>query len=186
MSAVCADGSMLPLSKENALRQILADHVARFPQLEAQDLYKLVFQGVMGCEHAASDAIQAREVLNREVAALAEGPAEPVIDPISVNGQMVRVNLRPYLASAGDLSLLVAAFIRTSHEHKGIVEELRWCWSIVEGMNVGELGIGRSELRDFFADMEARGFPALHHSVAYVSAYRPAYRVVRQEFLARE
>ena len=41
--------------EEDIYKQILAAHVKRYPRLEIQDLYKLVYQGAMGSEHAVSD-----------------------------------------------------------------------------------------------------------------------------------
>jgi len=46
--------------EEDTYRQILAAHVKRYPRLGIQDLYKLVYQGAMGSEHASSDPAQMR------------------------------------------------------------------------------------------------------------------------------
>ena len=46
--------------EEDTYRQILAAHVKRYPRLEIQDLYKLVYQGAMGSKHAVGDSAQTR------------------------------------------------------------------------------------------------------------------------------
>jgi hypothetical protein len=173
--------------EEDALRQILAGHMARYPRLEVRDLYKLVYQGAMGSEHAASDVAQARNRLEQEIKALGEGPVEPVVDPISANGRVVRISLRPYVAKGGDLAALLAAFIQTADEFEGSETRLRQYWTYAERMaREGMSGFAVGELQGFFAEMEAQGFPAVHHSTGYKRAYRPAYRVIVYEFLARE
>ncbi|TES92223.1 MAG: hypothetical protein E3J88_01355 [Anaerolineales bacterium] len=170
--------------KEDTYRQILAVHVKRYPRLEIHDLYKLVYQGAMASEHAVSDPTQTRSRLDREVENLIEGPVEPMIDPISEDGQILRVNLRPYVINGGSLSSLNEAFVRTANEHKGTVDELERYWTFAISMaQDSELGFQVKVLLDFFKEMRAQGFPAAHHSEAYKKAYKPAYRVVAHEFL---
>lgn len=107
-----------------------------------------------------------------------------MVDPISADGRILRVNLRPYLAAKGDVFALVHAFVRTANEHKGVVEQLRRYWSIAEQMaEVGYLPFEKEAFRSFFTQMEAQSFPAVHHSTTYRTAYHPAYRVIVHEFL---
>ena len=161
--------------------------MARYPKLEVQDLYKLIYQGIFGSEHAVIDASQARVWLEREVEVLAEGPEEPVIVPISPDGRIARVNLRPYVAGGGNLEALLEAFLRTAREHKGTAEQLRQYWGVAEQMaEETAIGIAVNALKRFFEEMEAQGFPAAHHSEAYRRAYRPAYRVVARKYIAFE
>jgi hypothetical protein len=138
----------------------------------------------MGSEHAVSDPAQTRNRLDREVENLIEGPVEPMIDPISEDGQIVRVNLRPYVINSGSLSSLNEAFVRTANEHKGTVDELERYWTFAISMaDDDELGFQVKVLLDFFREMRTQGFPAAHHSETYKKAYKPAYRVVAHEFL---
>lgn len=177
-------GANSPPSEASAFRLILAQHAARYPGFQVQDLYKLVYQGALGSEHAVADASQAREWLEREVDGLTDGPQEPVIEPISADWQVVRVNLRPYVADGGDLKALLEGFIRTAQEYKGTVAQLRRYWCYSEQMaEEGALGLAVNALKSFFDEMQAREFPTVHHSQEYKRAYRPAYRVVVREFL---
>jgi hypothetical protein len=170
--------------ERNPYQRILAEHAARYPLLEIQDMYKLVYQGVMGSEHAVRDATQARTWLEVEVASLKEGPVEPIVDPISKDRCVVRINLRPYVAEDGDLSALNDAFIRTANEHKGTHEELEEFWLSVEHMaEKEELPFMSQALRNFFEEMRGLEFPSVHHSKVYTEVYQPAYRVIRYEFL---
>lgn len=171
--------------EEETLRRILAQHAARYPRLQVQDLYKLLYQAVWGSEHAVGDAGEACTRLEREAAALGEGPVEPVIEPISPDGHIVRVNLRPYLAGGGALPALLEAFLRTARSRRGSAEQFGQYWACAERMAwEGALNLAREELQEFFLEMAARGFPAVHHSEEYRRAYRPAYRVVAGEYLA--
>ena len=171
-------------SEEIAFRQILSNQVVRYPQLQLQDLYKLIYQAAMGSEHAIQDMDAARHYLESELNGLGEGLEEQTLDPISPDRRIVRINLRPYIAEGGDPSMLLTAFIRTANEYKGIWAHLRQYWSYVERMAMAEeLPFSQDEPERFFVKMEAEGFPVVHHSVAYRAAYHPAYRVIARDFL---
>jgi hypothetical protein len=175
-----------PSSEEVSFRSILAEQVGRYPRLELQDLYKLIYQAAMGSEHAISDTDMVHTSLERELATLADGPAEPVIEDISPDSRLVRINLRPYFAAKGDRSALITAFVRTANEYKGSDCQLRRYWSYAERMAAdGELPFRYAALERFFAQMQEQGLPAVHHSATYASAYHPAYRVIIYELLAR-
>jgi hypothetical protein len=169
---------------EAAFRSVLTDQIWRYPRMEVQDLYKLAFQAAFGSEHAIADVTAARRRLDRELRQHAEGPEEPVLDPLSADGRIVRVNLRPYAAAEGDLAVLLEAFIRTAHEYHGSADTLQHYWRVAESMAAeGLLPFAYEALRRFFEAMWAQGFVAVHHSVRYTRAYHPAYRVVMRDFL---
>jgi len=175
----------IPMSNDECtFRQIITCQMMRYPRMKVQDLYKLIHQAAMGSEHAISSVDAARSWLEREVMELGEGPEEPVEDVISPDGQIVRINLRPYLGSGGALPALLDAFIQTANEYRGTAQKLRLYGSYAQRMaEEGELPFERAELASFFDRMEAEGFPAVHHSSAYDEAYHPAYRVIFYEHL---
>ena len=80
---------------EAALRRMLLDHNRRYPHCGVEDLYKLLHQAAMGSEHAAPEESIARSWLEQELSQLGPGPAEPIVDPIRPDGEVVRVHLRP-------------------------------------------------------------------------------------------
>jgi len=168
-----------PSPEEVAVRGLLARQLARFPAMEPQDVYKLIYQATLGSRHAGLDSAMAAQWLERELREMGPGPAEAAIDTISADGRMVRVNLRPYLASGGDRDAVLAAFVRTAREFRGSNADLRRQLGYVERMaRDGEIRLSPVELRRYFARMRSAGYPAVEHSAAYVAAYRPAYRVV--------
>ena len=170
--------------EEAAFRRLLTAQVLRYPQMEIQDLYKLIFQASFGSEHEVGDFEVARGRLMRELRELTPGPEEPVADPVCPDGRIVRINLRPYLANGGDPAALFEAFVRTGREYRGAGATLQRYWCYAERMaTAGLLAFAPEALQGFFAKMRAAGFPAVHHSPAYTTAYRPAYRVVLRELL---
>jgi len=154
--------------------------------MQVQDLYKFIHQAAMGSEHAVPDTAMARKWLERELAGLADIPTrEPLSEPLSPDSQLVRINLRSYINSGGDPEALMAAFIRTADEYQGSIAALERYWSYAAAMvEESELPFALCELEIFFAEMQARHFPAVHHSELYRTTYHPAYRVVLHEFLS--
>jgi hypothetical protein len=110
----------------------------------------------------------------RELSEMGDGVPDPLIDPISHNGEIVRVHLRPYVAAGHDPLLLLDAFIRTANEHHGNFQVLEQYWQDAVAMD----HFPASELNEFFQDLKNKTFPAVHHSAEYERLYQPAYRVV--------
>ena len=59
----------------------------------------------------------------------------------------------------------------------------RYCSYAERLAGEGSFAFSRSAIQTFFDQMEGQGFPAVHHSVSYATAYQPAYRVILHEFL---
>jgi hypothetical protein len=192
----------------NPVERLLRSHLARYPLLQLEDLYKLLHQGALGSEHAVTSPGAAREWMEDEIAGLGPGPEEPLIDPVSADGRIARVHLRPFLAGGGDRDALLSAFVRTANEHHGSKQEFLASWGVAESLAMagapemaetpplaGESGVtpflarpallpfSRAAMSAFFAPLAAAGAPAVHHSETFERAYAPAYRVVRIELL---
>lgn len=163
---------------------ILTSHISRYPEMKIQDVYKLIHQASMGSEHAISDLGEARTWLEQELNELGEGPQEPVKDPISVDENILRVHLRPYMTAGGKPEALLEAFIRTAKESQGDTHLLEQYWDVAAQLaKESKLPFPASEMEIFFESLKAQGFPAMHHSLGYKRKYRPAYRVVKADFL---
>lgn len=164
---------------------ILLSHYSRYPLLQIEDLYKLAHQAALGSEHAIRDVTAARKWLIRELDEMTAGPLEPLIDEISADGRIVRVHLLPFISSGGDPETLLQAFIRTANEYHGSEELLGESWGTIELLaEKGELPFQTADLKAYIEKMESLGFPAVHHSKQYQSAYQPSYRVVLRRLLS--
>ena len=173
------------------MRKVLEIHIARYPKMQVEDLYKLLHQAAMGSEHAIPSREAARQWLNREVGALGDLPTqlgdEPLIEPISPAGRLVRVNLRPYLLERRDIDLLLDAFVQTAEQYSGDTATLDdYCQGAVDLAREGALPFSPSELEARFAELKRQGYPAVHHSETYREAYGPAYRVVLRDLLSEQ
>ena len=164
--------------------RILMEQAQRRPRWQPQDMYKLAYQAALGSEHAAPGESAARHWLEMEIAGLGDGPDEPLLETISPDGRLVRVNLRPYLASGGDLERLLGAFLHTAAAWRGEMAVLQQYidWAI-ELAEVGGLAFSGVVAPVYFQRLAQAGYPAMHHSDSYRQAYLPAYRVVMGELM---
>jgi hypothetical protein len=152
--------------------------------MQVADLYKLLQQAALGCEHAVRDEQAARDWLERELTEMGDGPNDPLMDPLSPDGQILRVHLRPYLQAGKDPEMLLRAFIQTANEWRGSPDKLKeYGAAAARLVQAGTGSIQPEEIEAFFAKMEEQDFPAVHHSDIYERLYRPAYRVVARRFL---
>jgi hypothetical protein len=115
--------------------------------------------------------------MEREIADMGDGPSEPVVDPISPDGEIVRVHLRPYLLHGGSIEKLVEAFVRTAREQRGDIALLESYWAIAVRLG----NFSAADLDEFIQPVKAENYPAVHHSAEYRNAYHPSYRVVSQK-----
>lgn len=170
-----------------SVRSVLLAHGARYPRWQVQDIYKLVHQGATGSEHAISDDSRARAWLVRELSEMGLGAEEPLVDPIAPDGSVVRIHLRPFVRMGFNAETLLAAFLRTAREFHGSAEAVeRGLAEAAQLAGEGLVSVDRKEVERIGVRMKAAGFPAVHHSAAYVEVYRPAYRVVALSFVPRE
>ena len=166
------------------IESTITSHFTRYPAMQLTDVYKLIHQAAMGSEHAVRDIESARNWLTRELAEMGEGPDEPLREPLSDETGIIRVHLRPYIASGGDPAKLLDAFIRTANQHKGQVGLLETYWQAAVSLaESGQIPFSVDEMRSFIIPLAAQGFPAVHHSSEYQKLYRPAYRVVHGSLL---
>ena len=166
----------------NAVRSLAFD-LAVHPEAEAADLYKLLHQAIYGPGHAIPDPEVAARWLDRELEDL--GPPRESEAPCEVLGGqpiLVRVNLRPFAAGGGDAAALLDVFVATAGEVRGDPGQMGEAIEIVVRWLRSD---GLEDLADALerlgAELAPKGFPAIHHSEAYLEAYHPAYRVVTSE-----
>lgn len=181
--------SLVPAS----LAAVLDWHMRRYPLLQAQDIYKLVYQGVFGPGHIIASADFARRALEDELAALeVQSPMSKVrsqneseFEPIDPSGVLLRVNLRPLAGQAGAVEWLATALIESARRVKGNREQMGRRLSAAVRRCRKNLPRQATELERIAVEALEAGCPAFHHSPAYRRAYQPAYRVILRTCLKR-
>jgi hypothetical protein len=143
-----------------------------------QDVYKLLYQGVFGVGHIISS--RAWDVLVEEAGRidLEDHPDDPLLEPVSPDGSMVRVNLRQYINKDGDLETLFRVMKESAKivgDSEVFIEYWRQFKELVKG---DKLSFSLSDIQRLDEMIESEGVKPRHHTEAYREAYYPAYRVV--------
>ena len=169
---------------DESILPVVHKHLQRHPDMQVEDIYKLVYQAAMGNDHSVTDTAAARFNLLMEFDEVLADSSEPLVEPLSPDGRIVRINLRPYKAGQGDVNLLYFAMIRSSHFLRPSSERLdTWLDEIVEESEYGTIPVDKGTLKTYFAQKRADGFPAVEHSETYETLYAPSYRVVMSELV---
>ena len=166
-------GSILP-----NLRQELDRH----PDMAVEDVYKFVHQAAFGNRHLLEHG-DAKLMLLQEWDEISADSTQPLVEDLSPDGQMVRLNLRPFKARGGNPDSLWTAIQRTADvEVPGEDAFQEWWQEIDEESQIGTIPVSVGDVREFYDARWKEGLPVVHHSPGYEKAYAPSYRVlVRSE-----
>lgn len=156
-------------------------HGAQDPAIAVEDAYKYLYHAARGGEHALADETAAGLWLAREWATLGPPqPGEALWEPLTADGRIGRLHLRPYQAQGGSEAALREAFLAGARDFDGHAGRFRQAWRALgralQAQPVGELTFAEWQRVDRV--MKAKGYPAAHHSAGYTAARAPAYRVL--------
>lgn len=169
------------LTTETALLRLVNRHLELHQNVAVQDVYKMLFQGVFGGEHLLADLTRAKAYLAEEWARVTPKADEPLIEPVSLRGEIVRINLRPCRADGFSADDVWQAFAASAGKATAANADFKKLWHLFENLCAQNLlPFAVDEVRQFGAEALAAGWPAKHHSPAYREANYPAYRVVRR------
>ena len=167
------------MSSPDTWDELIDQHARRYPRWQVQDVYKLLYQALLGPAHAVTSRADFGRRLRDELERVVADERALLWEPIRPDGRLGRVHLRRFKADAGDPAALIKACLDTAEECWGAPSELRAAWAqFVAGCYAGRWAHAPSQVREFSAWLEASGYPDVHHSEVYRAAYSPAYRLV--------
>jgi len=171
-------------NRQTKIDKLIRYHLNRHKNMDVQDVYKLLFQGVFGAEHLLHDIDKARNYLYQEFSAVNTLSLETLSEPVSIDGETVRLNFRPAKRFGYTWQTIWDVFVASSKntgDHKQAFEKL---WrDTVEVCRQSEWPFDADLMEELGNEMAAKDYPPLHHSQAYRKANKPAYRVVKSSVL---
>ncbi len=172
------------MSREVA--DLISEHIRRRPEARAQDIYKLLYQGVFGVGHILSDHAWDVLVEEAERINLDDHPEDPLLEPVSPDSSLVRVNLRQYIKQGGKLDALFRA-MKKSSEYSGSADVFIEYWGQFRSLVAeGAVSFSLAEIQRLDELIRAEGVKPRHHTEPYRVAYYPAYRMVSLKTLLAE
>ncbi len=169
------------------LSAILSWHLHHYPLLQAEDIYKLIFQGIWGPGHLLTDVNKARKLLFQEIKnaalpAVAKNgniiPTPEEIEPVDPAGLLIRVNLARFNGAEEKGELLFQALIKTTQEFVPQPGLLPVHFNLALQWTAKHLPQQAERLKHL------KSIPPRHSGV-YIKNYRPAYRVILSRLWSR-
>jgi hypothetical protein len=157
--------------------ELVAVHKSMRPEMRARDAYKLLYQGVYGVGHLMGPGVW--DYLQREAKSLdvKDQPGESLMESVSVDGSVVRVNLRPFIAKDYPLTELMDA-MRNSEIKRKPSDFLELWDDFIQLVLSGRLDFDQEEVSNVNKSLNRDKPQPMHHTQQYRDAYHPAYRVV--------
>jgi len=167
------------------LMKLLDSHLNRYPLMEIQDAYKLLYQAALGLERSLHVYSDFEEDLLEEWQRVTASAALPSWEDIHPHGLLVRFHLAPFKARAGQPSKLATICYWSAPLLPGNIEDLKNGWETLRRMcHEKRWGRFSAQASDEFDQWLKRyQFPPVQHSERYRREYQPAYRLVLREFL---
>jgi hypothetical protein len=159
--------------------ELVKMHKEARPAMRAKDAYKLLYQGVFGVGHIMGP--NAWDYLQKEANDINvnDQPGDPLMESVSLDGSVIRVNLRPYIRKGYSLNHLMEA-MRNS-EIIGEPAQFVEIWdAFAELVWSGKLDFEHNEVDVINRDLDKNAPKPQHHTTQYREAYYPSYRVVRR------
>jgi hypothetical protein len=162
------------------LLDLLRQHLAWYPQMQLRDVYKLVYQAVLGSQHLVASVEEFSRYLELEYQNLTPDPHQQLFEPLRPDGSLFRINLRPYKSRQLGLSPLINPLLMTAKLVSGTRVELQSTWQAFSQLcQQGYLAdFDLEALRQLTVLLRQQDYPAMHHSETYRKLYQPAYRLV--------
>lgn len=164
---------------------LVARHLNRYPKMEAQDVYTLIYQGAMGPSYFSGDGDAFEDRLMQEFTQV-EGDAETVLwESIRPDGELVRVHITGLKGRGGSAQQLATLSLWTMSVFKGDQEDMVHGWETFRQM-CEEQRMRHFDLEEVAAITKwavENEYPSTRHSRTFRAAYDPHYRLIKREFL---
>ena len=141
----------------------------RRPDMQAEDVVKFIFQGMLGAGHLLKSRASVEAYIEREMSRQVPDPQEPLTEALSPG--WCRMNLRRAMAE-GLTPRLIANLMMSEHPDTAFTrqEVCRVCAEYGRESGMPGIADAAERLKDL------QWLPS--HSEAYRERYRPAYRVI--------
>ena len=161
------------------IKQLLIQHYKTYPKLQAEDLFKYVYQSAYGCEHLVSDPISALNYIEAEYANIPKNAA-PLIEKLA--GEYSRVHLS-CLNDGLTAETLSKLFCKSAQTETLGNERLSAMVDVATDLvNNGMIPLDKTEFYSKLENWKNNGYNAVRHSAVFRDAYSPAYRVISNRY----
>jgi len=170
---------------QTELFNLVISHLSRYPDMEVQDVYTLIYQGAMGVGYYSMDAGGFEERLIKEFEETMADEKKTLWETIRPDGELVRVHMSALKTRGVQPQALSTLCLWTASIFKGDEQDLMdgWAtfWHICRDNRLSKFP--EKEIFEFDEWIKKNKYPSTHHSAVFRNAYDPHYRLVRREVL---
>ena len=160
--------------------RLAIEHFERYPEMEARDLFKLLYQYAFGCEHMATELEEAVSKIETEHGEIKTGTPREV-EPL---GDYCRVGLACLDRGLSSRTLGRLFCLSAVSDESGEKKLAEGVGSLTSLSAAGLLPFCQRDLSAELYGWESAGFPPVRHSDKYREAYSPSYRVIARKYAA--
>lgn len=165
---------------KTSLYEALKYHFIKYRKMTPQDAVKLIFQSEYGGGHLITDESYARARLEAEISDTPRDTSIPAVEYLG--GSACRVNLAS-LPEGLSAKTLAAIFAKSAEMFRGTVASFESkLYEVYTLIDEKYAPFSRFDYTRYVEKYLSEGVHAVHHSLYYNSAYRPAYRVIHTDF----
>lgn len=165
------------------MKNIILEHVKKYPLMEIRDIAKLIYQSEFGGGHMIPNSQISLNRIQEEYKSLKPEALEITSVVESIGNGLARIYLS-CLNQGVSAEVLNQMFVHSANNKKGTVAGLEEKIELVISMcQDNTLCFAMDEVLEFFESWENDGYPAMSHSEVYRQNYYPAYRVVEDNFV---
>ena len=170
---------------DSEIFRLLVSHASRYPLMEIQDAYKMLYQGSLGSEHITHSFEDFESELREEWELVERDNNIPMWENIHPDGQIVRVYLAPFKARGGQVDQLATLCYWSASLFKMDIDDLKSNWdTLVKTCRDKKwYKFPQDDVEEFDRWLRKYQFPPVHHTESYRKAYKPSYRLLLREFL---
>ena len=161
-------------------RELLTEHYKKYPKLELRDFFKFIHQSSFGCEHWVSSLDTAQDYIKEEYKTISSD-ALPLIEHL--DGNYSRVHLSYLKKGLSEETLGKLFYLSSRKEENGKEELLKKLDVLKELIYEKELPFDMDEFKSAVSMWSKNEYQAVHHSDTFRAEYKPAYRIVANEYI---
>ena len=162
-------------------KSVINYHLAKHPEMESVDLYKLIYQGAMGPAHLGTTYEEIHSYLIREMKKI-QGRDKKMVEKITSDNKYLRINLFAFKKAEGNIDSLAKMVYRSCQkEPKGFEKINKYMETASKIIKSKKTNLDYDDFIKLWQEIKQNNYPVPHHSEQYITKYNPSYRVISQK-----
>lgn len=167
------------MNSSESISQALLNHFKKHQSIEPRDAFKFLYHSIFGCEHLISSPEFVTNYIKTEYETSAKH--EKIVEPLYGNYSRVNLDVLDLGLTAETLGKL---FFLTAKKEKGTLKDLKNTIDVLKELaNKGLTPFSENKLLEELKIWENENYPPVHHSETFRQNYKPAYRVIYNDFI---